>query len=161
MSFDDNDPDWFNEYGEQDDDDDVYDEVTEEHNRIDNLPVMIKAKELFEIVDSLVDTIPEDNDLYFLREQMLTDAAMIPAKIAGAEGGDLYSLRMENAVLIKLAARALVTHSYTCQMFHISDERYLDLLRSSVEEFRLVFVAWIKTFDKSNDISDDWGDLFR
>ena len=161
MSFDENDPDWFNEYGEPEDDDELANEMDKENERVENLPVMVKAKEIFDIVSSLVDTIPEDNDLYFLREQMLTDAAIIPAKVAGAEGGDVYTLRMENAVLIKLAARALVTHTYTCRMFNISDERYLNLLRSAVDEFRVLFVDWVNTFDKSNDISDDWGELFR
>jgi hypothetical protein len=161
MSFDENDPDWFNEFGEPEDDDEMYEDFDQHNDRVDKLPVMIKAKELFDIVSSLVDTIPEDNDLYFLREQMLTDAAIIPAKVAGAEGGDMYTLRMENAVLIKLAARALVTHTYTCKMFNISDERYLNLLRTSVDEFRVLFVEWVNTFDKSNDISDDWGELFR
>jgi len=161
MSFDENDPDWFNEYGEPDDDDELFEDLDKEHDRVENLPVMVKAKEIFDIVSSLVDTIPEDNDLYFLREQMLTDAAIIPAKVAGAEGGDVYTLRMENAVLIKLAARALITHTYTCRMFDISDERYLDLLRNCVDEFRSVFVDWVNTFDKSNDISDEWGELFR
>jgi hypothetical protein len=161
MNFDENDPDWYNEHGESEDDDELFNDLEKEHERVENLPVMVKAKEIFDIVSSLVDTIPEDNDLYFLREQMLTDAAIISAKVAGAEGGELYTLKMENAVLIKLAARALITHTYTCRMFNISDERYLNILRSSVEEFRPLFVEWITTFDKSVDVSDNWGKLFR
>ena len=158
MDFDDNEPDWLDE---NEDDDGADEDFGMNHEQIDNLPVMIKAKEIFEIVHSLVDTLPEDHDLEFLREQMLADAATIPAKVAGAEGGDIYTLRMENAVVIKLAARALITHTYTCRMFNISNERYLDLLRDSIDEFRELFVAWVNTFDKTNDISDDWGELFR
>ncbi|TDE14563.1 hypothetical protein [Dyadobacter psychrotolerans] len=160
MSFDDSDPDWFDE-SDDEDDDPTGEEDNFSHERTDNLPVMIKAREIFEIVHSLVDTLPEDNDLHFLREQMLTDAALIPAKVAGAEGGDLYTLRMENAVLIKLAARALVTHTYTCKMFNLSNERYLELLRNAIDEFRELFVDWVNTFDKSNDITDEWGELFK
>lgn len=160
MNFDESGPDWFREFG-GDYDDERDEGIRQEHRRIENLSVMVKAKELFEIVHSLVDTISEDGDLYFLREKMLTDAAIIPAKIARAEGGNLYTLRMENAVMIKLAARALVAHTYSCSKFNISNERYLELLRAHVDDFRIVFVEWVKSFDKSNDIPDDWGALFK
>ena len=161
MNFEDSDPDWFEESDDDENDDQDGDDYNLNHERIDNLPVMIKAREIFEIVHSLVDTLPDDHDLHFLREQMLTDAALIPAKVAGAEGGDFYTLRMENAVLIKLAARALVTHTYTCKMFNLSNERYLDLLRIAIDEFRVLFVDWVNTFDKNNDIGDEWGNLFK
>ncbi|CAG4999260.1 hypothetical protein DYBT9275_02189 [Dyadobacter sp. CECT 9275] len=151
MNFEDEDQDWL-------DDDEA--DLRKDHKRIYQLPVMQKGREIFRIVHSLIDTLPEDHDLQFLREQMLTDAAMIPAKIAGAEGGNMYTLRMENAVMIKLSARALITHTYTCEMFSISDRRYLDLLRQAIDEFRELFVDWVKTFDKSNDLSDGWGQLF-
>ena len=151
MSFDDENFDW------QDADDDL------QHGqiRIEQLPVMRKGKEIFRIVRSIVDTIPEDADLQYLREAMLTDAATIPAKIAGAEGGNMYTLRMENAVLIKLSARALIVHTYTCELFSISDKRYMDLLRATIDEFRIVFAEWIETFDKDNDMEDGWGAMFR
>lgn len=160
MNFDESDPEWCSEFSGEDDDE-RNDGIRKEHRRIENLTVMVKAKELFEIVHSLVDTISEDCDVYFLREQMLTDAAIIPAKIARAEGGDLYTLRMENAVLIKLAARALITHTNNCTKFNVSNERYLELLRAHVEDFRIVFVEWVKSFDRSNDIPDNWGVLFK
>lgn len=151
MSFDDENFDW------QDADDDL------QHGqiRIEQLPVMRKGKEIFRIVRSIVDTIPEDADLQYLREAMLTDAATIPAKIAGAEGGNMYTLRMENAVLIKLSARTLIVHTYTCELFSISDKRYMDLLRATIDEFRVVFAEWIETFDKDNDMEDGWGAMFR
>jgi hypothetical protein len=40
---------------------------------------------------------------------MLEDVSIICAKIARAEGRDLYMLRMENAVIIKVHARSLMT----------------------------------------------------
>jgi hypothetical protein len=38
---------------------------------------------------------------------MMKDAMTIPAKITGVEAADLYDLRMENAVIIRKAAREL------------------------------------------------------
>jgi hypothetical protein len=42
-------------------------------------------------------------------------------------------------------------------MVEINEEDYVQLLRDKVEEFRIEFVNWIRGFDKSYDIPDDWG----
>ena len=41
-------------------------------------------------------------------------------------------------------------------MMDVNEEDYVDLMREKVEEFRLVFVDWIRGFDKSYDIPDNW-----
>jgi hypothetical protein len=42
-------------------------------------------------------------------------------------------------------------------MFDDDDFDYLDLLRNEIEEFRLIFIDWVQSFDKTNDIPDNWG----
>jgi hypothetical protein len=91
------------------------------------------------------------------REIMLSDAGTLSSKIANAEGGDFYTLRMENAVLVKVAARNLLAQTSGLRMLGLSEPHYLQLLRDEVEEFRLLFVEWVTGFDKSKDIRDDWG----
>lgn len=60
-----------------------------------NLPIYQKAELIFQLVDSLVASLPEDDDyVQATKEFMRVDAMIIPAKIAGAEGGDLYNIRM-------------------------------------------------------------------
>ena len=44
-----------------------------------------------------------------------------------------------------------ITHSKT------TFSEYLDLLRNEVEEFRVLFAEWVKTFDQWNYIIDRWG----
>ena len=41
------------------------------------------------------------------------------------------------------------------------ETRYLKVLRDAIEEFRVLFIEWVNGFDKSNDIPDEWGPLFR
>ena len=41
------------------------------------------------------------------------------------------------------------------------ETRYLKVLRDAIEEFRILFIEWVNGFDKSNDIPDEWGSLFR
>jgi len=85
------------------------------------------------------------------------NAYMLGPKIAGAEAADLYTLRMENAVLIKIHARELLTQTSFCKAEKLSKPEYLKLLRDEIENFRILFVEWVKSFDKENDIKDDWG----
>lgn len=133
-----------------------------EHDRVENMPIMKKAREIFEIVDSLMELIDEEDDfMAHYRGLLFEDASIICAKIAGAEGGDLYTLRMENAVVIKIHARSLLTQTSGLKMMGFKETRYLKVLRDAIEEFRLLFIEWVNSFDKSNDIPDEWGPLFR
>ena len=45
-------------------------------------------------------------------------------------------------------------------MVKINEEDYVDLMRDKVEEFRLVFIDWIRSFDKTYDIPDNWAIRF-
>ena len=45
-------------------------------------------------------------------------------------------------------------------MVEINEEDYVDLMRDKVEEFRLVFIDWIRSFDKTYDIPDNWAIRF-
>lgn len=126
----------------------------------EKLPVYIKAQELFDLAEIIGDSLKEDDMKEHLSAQMITSAAMIQAKIAGAEGGGLYSLRMQNAVLIKLAVQDMFNAVSFASMVKINEEDYVQLMREKVEEFRLVFVDWIRGFDKSYDIPDNWAIRF-
>ena len=124
--------------------------------KYEKLPVFIKAREIGDITRTIVDTIDSEKDLFNMKEYMLTNAYLLGAKIAAAEGGDLYSIRMENAVLIKIAARELLTQTTMCKHEKLCNQEYLQLLRNEIENFRHLYLAWIKTFDKSNDVADGW-----
>ena len=59
--------------------------------------------------------------------------------------------------MIRKAARELITDVRGIQMHGFKDVEYLDLLRREVEEFRVLFAEWVKTFDCWNYIIDRWG----
>jgi hypothetical protein len=129
--------------------------------RIDQLPIMVKAREIFEITYALIEAIDEEEDILRLRERMMEAACVLGPKIASAEAGDLYTLRMENAVLIKLNARDLQAQNSLLMSERLVDESYTLLLRQTIQEFRSLFVEWVASFDKTNDIEDGWGTMFR
>ncbi|EHQ27191.1 hypothetical protein [Mucilaginibacter paludis] len=128
--------------------------------KYEHLPVYRKSQEIFELVEIIADALKEDEMKESLAGQMWTNAALIQAKIAGAEGGGIYTLRMQNAVLIKLAVQDMFNAISFAEMVNINEEDYVQLMREKIEEFRLVFVDWIRGFDKTYDIPDNWAIRF-
>lgn len=129
-------------------------------DKLNNLPIYKKADEIFRLTDALVRTIPVDNE--FLQETtvkfMLEDAMIIPAKISGAEAVDLYDLKMENAAIIRKAARELYVRAGSLRYEeNIENKEYIELLRCEIVEFRLLFIDWVAAFDPWNYIIDRWG----
>ncbi|WP_427873265.1 hypothetical protein [Flavobacterium sp. MMS24-S5] len=124
------------------------------------MPIFQKAEQILKLTEGLVHIIPAENE--FLQETivrfMLENAMIIPAKIAGAEAGDLYDLRMENAAIIRKAARELYVQAGSLRYEDgITDTDYIYLLRNTIEEFRFLFIDWVASFDVWNYIKDSWG----
>ncbi len=135
---------------EDDDEDDFVDPTT--------LPIYQKGEEILEITQKLVQLIPNDNEeLLSVGQMMMADAMNLTVKIAGAEGGDLYDLRMEAAAIIRKSARDLVLQTHSLRSFGFKEVYYFDLLRESVEDYRILFAEWVKSFDPWNYMIDRWG----
>ncbi|CAN5296587.1 hypothetical protein BH09BAC1_BH09BAC1_12470 [soil metagenome] len=120
------------------------------------LPVFKKAQEILEITTAITDAIDEEEDIFHMKEFMMNNATIMTSKIVGAEGGDLYSLRMENAVLIKLAACELKTQTNMLRIDNLTDGQYIQLLRDEIDNFKPLFIDWVKSFDPTDDINDGW-----
>lgn len=126
--------------------------------KLEKMPLYIKAITILDIVDRIVDLVPEENDyLTDVARFMHADALQLAPKIAGAEGGGLYDLRMENAAVIRKCAREIYVQCNGFVAEGFKDVEYLELLRSEIEEFRILFAEWVKTFDQWDYIIDRWG----
>jgi len=128
-------------------------------DELQKFPLYQKAEQIFKITQGLVEIIPADNEL--LQETtarfMLENAMIIPAKIAGAQAVELYDLKMENATIIRKAARELYVQAGSLSFEEeILDKDYILLLRNEIDEFRLLFIDWVAGFDVWNYIKDDW-----
>lgn len=134
------------------------DDFNQDMDEYRKLPIFIKAVEIVDLVRRIADLIPEDNEmLHFSIRFILEDALIIPAKIAGAEGGDLYDIRMENAAIIRKAARNLTIQYHSLVEYGFEHAEYYLMVPQLVEEFRLLFIDWVAGFDRSNYIIDRWG----
>jgi hypothetical protein len=131
-------------------------------DELKNLPIYQKAELLFQLVQSLVASLPEEDEyIQATKHLMMEDAMIIPAKIAGAEGGDMYSIRMQNAATIREHAMHLYVQVGSLR-FHkeYKDLEYVKLIRNEIDAFRLLFIEWVKSFDTSNYYWDEW-ELFN
>ncbi len=130
-------------------------------------PLFKKAQEIREIAQAIVESAPDLKDaedpnfeasmLEGSKDDILSNAYLIGAKIAGAYSMDMYDLQMEYACLIRRACREMVVALRGLEMAGHSEEAHFDLLRNAVEEFRPLFVDWVATFKDSERMWDDWG----
>lgn len=131
-------------------------------DELKQIPIYQKALLIVHLVQSLVASLPEEDDyIQETKHLMLENAMLLPAKIAGAEGGDLYSIRMQNAAIIRDHAMHLYVQVGSLR-FHepYKDLDYVKLIRSEIDAFRLLFIDWIKHFNPSNYFWDEW-ELFN
>lgn len=64
---------------------------------------------------------------------------------------------MEYAALIRKAARELVVGLRGLEIAGFDEQPYFNLVRNEMEEFRKLFVVWVKGFDLNFFVVDEWG----
>ncbi len=124
----------------------------------EQLPIYRKGREIAELVEAILDLADKDNEsLQSVCAAMQMDAHQLAVKVAGAEAAELFDLRMENAAIIRKAARDLIVQTHALNMFGFPHPDYFVLLREAVEEYRLLFIDWVAGFDRWNYVTDRWG----
>lgn len=122
------------------------------------IPIYKKAAEIFDTVKAITDVFPEDDEnLLILKGQLLSDAMLIQAKLASGLFIKLYDKKMENATLIRKAARDLTVSYHSLKMFGFEEVDYYLMVRTQIEEFRLLFIEWVADFKPQHYITDAWG----
>jgi hypothetical protein len=87
---------------------------------------------------------------------MREDVAIIAAKIAGAVGGDLYSIRMQNASIVREHAIHLYMQVGNLRFLkNYKDIKYVDMLRNEIEKFQMLSTASVGSFDGTNHLWDE------
>ena len=137
------------------DDDGEYD-PRKEQEKIYKHPLMVKAKEIIGLTRALVGSLDEARrELY--GGLMMEDAMVMSAKFAGAESIPDFVLKMEKAVIMKVHAKSLNSMTYQLALEETHAEEHLELLRQAIEDYRKLFIEWIKAFDPAEKYDDGWG----
>lgn len=143
------------EENEEEDDESEFDPKAQ-RDQIYSHPLMRKASEIVSLTHALVGSLDEARkELY--GGMMMEDAMIMSAKFASAEGVNDFILKMENATIMKVHARQLNSMTYQLAMEETHAEEHLNLLREAIEEFKVLFVAWVKGFDSAEKYDDGWG----
>lgn len=129
------------------------DEVFENHKK---LPIYKQSLLIRKLTRAVVNGIDDENDEFNIKQLMLENAYMISSKIMGAEAGELYSYRLENAFSIKRYANELLAEVYLCESKDIGFTRFIPQLKEEIEHLRRLFIEWVDSFDKSKDLDDAW-----
>ena len=133
-------------------------ESEEDHINPEKLPIFKKGREILEVVQQIAALIPEENEmLQNIKEQMFADAATLTVKIAGAEAVGFYDLKMEAAAIIRQAARQLMVQNHALKAAGFEEVEYFAIVRTLIEEFRLLFIDWVQNFDQWDYHIDRWG----
>ncbi|PNQ73374.1 hypothetical protein C1T31_07610 [Hanstruepera neustonica] len=134
----------------------------------ENSPIFQKAESIRKLADSIVE-IAMESEMFFETEEdgkmidnsinyLVDNSLIIPANIAEVWDEETpYDLKMENATSIRMAAREILSSLMILEDFGFKDIEYLNVLREEMEEFRVLFAEWVKTFDPWNYIIDRWG----
>ena len=136
-------------------------EIRREQERISSLPLMIKARQIVDVVYGIVETFSSSDDISLhYKEVMISNVRKLRNGILAAEDANYFSAKMENAVLVKVAAQNLLAQETGLSLLNLADPSYLEVLRNEVEEFQPLFIAWTSSFDRSYDMDDGWN-LFK
>lgn len=145
-------------FEDDDYDDESFEDYQKRQENVMKMPLFLKGEEILEVVRQLIDLIPEEDELLnSLKGILLEDAFMLTSKILSAEAVEIYDLKMENATLIRKAARDLMVQNHTLEDFGFEHTEYFQIVRNLLEEYRLLFIDWVATFDINNYIIDRWG----
>ena len=112
--------------------------------RIQKMPLFIKAQEITQLSLKIVESVESEDasNLSEIERDLLKNyaqyirenALVIPAKISGAEAVEIYDLKMENATIIRKAAREILTDCMGLKISGYKNTDFLDLLRKEMEE---------------------------
>lgn len=124
----------------------------------ETLPIYNKGQEIYDVVFQITELFPTNNDnLQYIKEFIIEDAALLTIKVTGACIAELYDIKMEAAAIIRKAARDLNVHYHALEMYGFEEFEYYQIVRRLLEEYRLLFIDWVASFDRWDYCIDRWG----
>jgi len=131
-----------------------------------NAPGILAAKELYRLWRELFGLViafaenleddHQDSHQSTTKSLIYQNAMIIAPKIIGAVSVNAYTIKMENAALIRSNCRQMMEQINFAVLMGWSDEVYKQVIEESLDHFKIQFSLWIQTFEKDGE-ADDWG----
>ncbi|MEK6154752.1 hypothetical protein WIW50_15900 [Flavobacteriaceae bacterium 3-367] len=135
------------------------------------VPVYRKALDLCRMSREIAAYVSHNKDLLklyqsnshrdIIADSLITDAILIPQKIAQAEHSESLSVRMKSAKFINIMTRNILSYCNGLEKDGVKEKEYLNLLRTEIKSFRKSFKAWRRSLRGGNDttfgLNDSYG----
>lgn len=116
-------------------------------------------RELFGLVVAFAENLEDEKDensQSTTKSLIYQNALIVAPKIIGAVSVDSYTMKMENAALVRFNCRQMMEQINFAVLMGWSDEDYKKVIEDSFESFKSVFRIWVATFRKEGE-DDEWG----
>jgi hypothetical protein len=147
------------------------------NNDLDPAPAIVgKVEEIYHLVNAFIETIGlklnkdttsdfetipalAENEMHstYLGEDLLQCAVELYMAVRVADSDELYFAKMEQAVLAKVQAVKILELIDEIERSGKSKGPYLELIRSNIDSFKMLFKVWVTTFEPTKNMEDDWG----
>ncbi|NNE78605.1 MAG: hypothetical protein HKN31_16195 [Pricia sp.] len=131
------------------------------YTNLGSLPVYRKALALCHMSREIAAYVSFNKDLLklyqsnslrdIIADSLLTDAILIPKKIALAESAGSHSERMKSATYINIMIRNISSYCTGLEKDGVKEKEYLNLLRKEIKSFRRSFRKWRNSFPESGN----------
>lgn len=111
--------------------------------RMENHPLYRKVEEIVDIVESIIDSLPEDERDF---HEPVREAAMtLSPKFAGVYESDMWLLVMQSAAVMRYNAQCVATGAYGFEVLGEGnvDKSCVEQLRHEMNIYKQLFVAWM------------------
>lgn len=85
-----------------------------------------------------------------IADALITDAVLIPQKIAQAECSESYVTRQKNVRFINTMTQNILSYCNGLEKDGVKEKEYLNLLRKEVSAFQKAFVSWKNAIQNNN-----------
>jgi hypothetical protein len=116
-------------------------------------------RELFGLVIAFAENLEDEHDetnQTTTKSLIYQNAMIVAPKIIGAVSVDTFSMKMENAALVRSNCRQMMEQINFAVLMGWSDETYKQVIEESVDQFKYLFRIWVATFERNGD-EDEWG----
>ncbi len=115
------------------------------------------------VLKAAFDSLKEPDEEDFVNKEMIedeiamimNDAHVVAVKIQSSEVG-LYTIRMENASIIRKNAQFIKISTNSFMLDGLMEPEHRQVIRDEIDKFREWFKTWVSTFEKDEYV-DEWG----
>ena len=136
------------------------------YKNLRTVPVYRKALDLCKMSREIAAYVSYNKDLLqlyqsnchrdIIADSLITDAILIPQKIAQAECSESHAVRMKSATFINIMTRNIISYCNGLEKDGVKEKEYLNLLRREIKSFRRLFKKWSRSI-RRDDNNTSWG----